>query len=121
MRERSTRCSTQAPAPGRSRSLIGWIHLARARATWRWLTSMKTPRFDIAITNWGNPGSVGIHLGNGDGTFGGGVTFETAPGPRGLAVGDINGDGDLDLAIAIEGYTGVDLSIVSVLLGNGDG
>lgn len=78
-------------------------------------------KLDIAVTNWGNPGSVSIHLGNGDGTFGSGVAYGTAPGPRGIAIGDVDGDGHLDLVVAIEGVTGLGLGLVSVLSGHGDG
>jgi hypothetical protein len=76
---------------------------------------------DIAVTNWGNPGSVGIHLGKGSGSFDTALTYQTLPGPRGIAIADINQDSHLDLVVTIEGYTGIDLSQVSVLLGTGTG
>jgi VCBS repeat protein/centrosomal CEP192-like protein len=64
-------------------------------------------------------GTVSILLGNGDGTFQGHVEYPTAPGPNSVTVGDFNGDGKLDLAVAAgDGGTGTQ---VSVLLGNGDG
>jgi len=59
-------------------------------------------------------GSVGVLLGNGDGTFQAAVMTET-PGPlngRQIAVADFNGDGKLDAAIG---------SGAVLLLGNGDG
>src|SRR3989442_1462779 len=43
-------------------------------------------------------------------------TFPSGPNPQVVAVGDFNGDGKLDLAVANAGST-----TVSVLLGNGDG
>jgi hypothetical protein len=57
-----------------------------------------------------------VLLGNGDGTFQDEVEFEVEVDPRGVAIGDLDGDEYLDLAVA----NLVD-STVSVLLGNGDG
>ena len=74
---------------------------------------------DLAIANLGalaeTTGSVSVLLGNGDGTFQAAVSYSAAPNPNSVAVGDFNGDGKLDLAVADEDGT------VSVLLGNGDG
>jgi hypothetical protein len=68
-------------------------------------------------------GSVGVLLGNGDGTFQGAVTYSSG----GLYAGavelmDLNGDGKLDLVVASEyvSSSGTNGS-VGVLLGNGDG
>lgn len=66
--------------------------------------------------NGGGSGSVTVFLGNGDGTFQGGVAYPAGNGPDALAVGDVNGDGNLDLVVGDD--TGAS---VSVLLGNGDG
>ena len=55
-------------------------------------------------------------LGNGNGTFDPPNSFPTGLEPYGVAIGDLNRDGDLDLATANLGG-----SSVSVLLGNGDG
>jgi hypothetical protein len=72
---------------------------------------------DLAITSFGN-NNVIVLLGNGDGTFtpASGSPFAVGSYPEGLAVGDFNGDGIADLAIAATGgYQ------VTVLLGNGTG
>src|SRR5439155_14770442 len=60
-----------------------------------------------------------VLLGNGDGTFQAAQTYATAGfNPEFVAVGDVNLDGRQDLAVAQSGSTP---SLVSVLLGNGDG
>ena len=59
---------------------------------------------------------VSVLLGNGDGTFAAKVDYRTGPGPNSVAIGDLNGDGKPDLAVANRGS-----NTVSVLLGNGDG
>src|SRR5262249_51868775 len=55
---------------------------------------------------------------NGDGMFQAAVNFGAGVGPRSVAVGDFNGDGVQDLAVANSGFVSTN---VSVLLGNGDG
>ncbi|MGD0696242.1 MAG: FG-GAP-like repeat-containing protein [Terriglobia bacterium] len=60
--------------------------------------------------------SVGVFLGNGDGTFQTRVDYASGSSPQALAVGDFNGDGKLDIVTA--NFMG---NSVSVLLGNGDG
>ena len=57
-----------------------------------------------------------ILLGNGDGTFTAAASPATGMAPNSLAVGDFNGDGVPDLAVANSGS-----SNVTILLGNGDG
>lgn len=64
-----------------------------------------------SVTN----GSVGVLLGNGDGTFQATVSTSTPTpleGIRSLALADFNGDGRLDLAVGAGNF---------LLLGNGDG
>ena len=74
-----------------------------------------------------NEGVVSIRLGNGDGTFQAPSNYASG-GNRAssIAVGDLNGDGKPDLAVANLCRSGNDCynddtGEVSVLLGNGDG
>ncbi|MGH8395367.1 MAG: FG-GAP repeat domain-containing protein, partial [Pseudomonas sp.] len=60
--------------------------------------------------------NVSVLLGNGDGTFQAARYFTGGSFPLSVAVGDFNGDGLADLAVANNGSGNV-----SVLLGNGDG
>jgi uncharacterized protein (DUF2141 family) len=74
-------------------------------------------KLDIMTPNNGS-NNVTVSLGNGDGTFtqapGSPVALGTTPAYA--AVGDVNGDGKLDIATGNEGSHSV-----TVLLGNGDG
>ena len=68
-------------------------------------------------------GSVGVLLGNGNGTFRAAVNY-TSGGyePDSVAVGDVNGDGNPDLVVANQcDNSGNCNGVVGVLLGNGDG
>jgi hypothetical protein len=69
-------------------------------------------------------GSVGVLLGNGDGTFQPAVTYDSGGfSAESVAVADVNGDGEPDLLVAntcVSDGACVDGS-VGVLLGNGDG
>jgi len=75
---------------------------------------------DLALANFGatGAGSVSVLLGNGDGTFQSAAnqSLEEYAHPTSAAVGDFNGDGKRDLALAYYSSTRV-----SVLLGRGDG
>jgi hypothetical protein len=67
-----------------------------------------------------NNAAVSVLLGNGDGTFRPPILTSAGPvNPWGVAVGDFNGDGNLDVAVA--NYAGSGGNTVSVFLGNGDG
>jgi hypothetical protein len=74
---------------------------------------------DLAVANSFNGtggNSVSVLLGNGDGTFRARQDFDTGVFPQSVSIGDLDGDGTPDLAVA--NYLS---STVSVLLGNGDG
>ena len=65
-------------------------------------------------------GSVGVLLGNGDGSFRTAIVSTGVSSPEGIAAGDFNGDGKIDLALS-----GTNLSNFTeqtyILLGKGDG
>ena len=75
---------------------------------------------DLAVVNNGaafnNPSNVSILLGNGAGNFSAATNFDVGRVPQSVAVGDFNGDGKQDLAVANSVS-----SNVSILLGNGAG
>ena len=69
-------------------------------------------------------GVVGVRLGNGDGTFQPLVTYDSGGfEAQSVAVGDVNGDGKLDLVVAnvCADSNCTNGGVVGVLLGNGDG
>lgn len=68
---------------------------------------------------WAQSWTVGIALGNGDGTFQRAGQYKTIHYPGALAA-DINGDGHMDLIVLGSSYAFGPVDI-SVLLGNGDG
>jgi len=76
---------------------------------------------DIAVANYCGAtcgyGSVGVLLGNGDGSFQAAVAYSSdEPATQSVTVADVNGDGSPDLVVVSQGQQGV-----SVLLSNGDG
>ena len=73
---------------------------------------------DLAVANlYDSPGTVSVLLGNGDGTFQSALSFNAGSYTAAVAVGDFNGDGRPDLAVA----EGLDPSgMVGILLNQGD-
>ncbi len=69
---------------------------------------------DIAVTNSAT-GNVGVLLNSGAGDFANAVTFTTGKTPGVLRAGNLDGDGDIDLAMITAGNK------LTILKGNGDG
>jgi hypothetical protein len=81
-------------------------------------------KLDLVVANSYFSNTVGVLLGNGDGTFQPVVVYNSGGGsPWSVAVADVNGDGKPDIVVANSsscyGCTGNGL--VGVLFGNGDG
>jgi len=76
---------------------------------------------DLAVANWGqwddpNPDNISILKNNGDGTFQPKIDYGTGDRSRSVFCADLDGDSDLDLAVANESDDDV-----SILENNGDG
>lgn len=77
---------------------------------------------DIVVANTGADGywSASVLLGKGDGTFAAKVDYDTGHGPSAVRLGDLNGDGNLDIIMSSSIYLN-NVDTVTVLLGKGDG
>jgi VCBS repeat protein len=74
-------------------------------------------KIDVAFSCGGFQGGLlGVHMGKGDGTFGPIATYASGGQPWGMAAGDVDRDGDLDLVVAND-----DDSNVGVYINPGNG
>ena len=73
---------------------------------------------DVIVTDGGNggKGDVRVFFGKGDGTFRKPLVYSLAHGPQGVAAGDLNGDGFVDLAVTQAAF-----GTVAVFLNDGTG
>lgn len=86
-------------------------------------------KLDLAVadSNYYGSGSsdVAVLLGNGDGTFQSATKYQAGNGPFGIAAGDFNNDGIIDIAVADRNATAFcssgQMGGLHILLGNGDG
>ncbi|USN98319.1 MAG: VCBS repeat-containing protein [Phycisphaeraceae bacterium] len=83
---------------------------------------------DVAVADYGSlqyyvPGEVTVRLNKGDGTFAALQRYVAGAGSTSVSLGDLDGDGDLDMAVANRGpFDNYDISgDVSVLFNNGNG
>jgi hypothetical protein len=76
-------------------------------------------KLDIVTVPENINGSIRVLLGNGDGTFQSPLSYAAGPSPYAVAVGDFNGDGFPDLAVANNPGSGA-TSTVAVLLSAAD-
>jgi hypothetical protein len=73
-------------------------------------------KLDLAVADYTDIGAVIVLLGNGDGTFQSPTAYAADAFTYSLAVGDLNGDGTMDLIAGSSSFADL-----TVLQGNGDG
>jgi hypothetical protein len=74
---------------------------------------------DVVVANYGffgNGTTISVARNNGAGTFGAPVSYVVGPGPNDIQAGDLDNDGDADLAVAHDGT-----SRISLLFNQGNG
>jgi FG-GAP-like repeat len=74
---------------------------------------------DVVVGNDDLSGTVGVLLGNSDGTLQPAITYSAGPYPEFVVLADFNKDGHLDIAVANRALNGP--GYVNILIGNGDG
>jgi hypothetical protein len=93
------------------------VTVARLRGT-------NAPQDLIIVDEGFGQNGVAVLRGNGDGTFQSPVTTPLPSTPTASAIGDFNGDGKPDIAVALFGGSGADggnLQSLGILLGHSDG
>lgn len=112
----------QAPV-GYASGGSGTIAVATADVNHDGKADVITASCGVAGCSPGSYGSVGILLGNGDGTLQSAISYSVVSSPNAVAVADANSDGKLDIVVGNWGPPSgfSNDGAVSVLLGNGDG
>jgi hypothetical protein len=128
---------TQKGSPGSKNDAIE-IHLGNGDLTFDSASTLVLPDADLALnftlaTDIDDNGAldlvtantgtddVSVFLGNGNGTFQGGLTISVGDHPMWLAAGHLDKNGTLDLAVVNAGPLGEQAGKLSVLLGTGNG
>jgi hypothetical protein len=101
----------------------GTISVAVADVNHDGMLDIVTASCGVAGCSPGSYGSVGVFLGNGDGSLQTENSYSVVSSPDAVAVADVNSDGNPDIVVGNwgppSGFT--NQGAVSVLLGNGDG